>query len=126
MTVPNRIIFSKNLNYFLTKSGKSQKDVCEDLNFSSSTVSDWFSGKKYPRIGTLQILADYFNIKKSQLIEERTVDYLVLNEPASYYLSDSEDILLQLYRDLDKDNKSKLIGYAQALSDNLVKGNNNE
>jgi len=123
MTIPNRIIFSKNLNYFLEKSGKSQKDVCEDLNFSSSTVSDWFSGKKYPRIETLQILADYFNIKKSQLIEERTVDFSLMEEGNHFYVNEDEDSLLKVYRSLDREDKLKLIGYAQALNDHGEKDN---
>jgi transcriptional regulator with XRE-family HTH domain len=123
MTLPNRIIFSKNLNYFLEKSGKTQKDVCEDLNFSSSTVSDWFSGKKYPRIDTLQTLADYFNIKKSQLIEERLVDFSIMEESSHFHLNEDEDNLLKIYRRLDKKDRAKLIGYAQALSDHGNKEN---
>ncbi|CDD27516.1 sOS-response transcriptional repressor LexA [Clostridium sp. CAG:452] len=64
-------IFAKNLNYWMNTRGKTQMDLMNDLNLSSSTVSDWCNAKKYPRMGTVQMLADYLEILKSDLIEER-------------------------------------------------------
>ena len=37
----------------------------------SATVSDWLNEKKYPRIDKIEILANYFKILKSDLIEEK-------------------------------------------------------
>ena len=51
--------------------GKSRKDVCEALGFSYYTLTDWVNGKKYPRMDKVEILADYFGILKSDLIEEK-------------------------------------------------------
>lgn len=64
-------IFAKNLNYWMNNLNKTQTDLMNDLELSSSTVSDWCNAKKYPRMGTVQMLADYFGILKSDLIEER-------------------------------------------------------
>lgn len=64
-------IFAKNLNYWMNNRGKTQMDLMNDLVLSSSTVSDWCNAKKYPRMGTVQMLADYLEILKSDLIEER-------------------------------------------------------
>lgn len=65
-------IFSKNLKYYMDKNGKNQMDLMKDLGFSSSTVSNWCTGLKLPRMDKVQILADYFGILKSDLIEEKS------------------------------------------------------
>lgn len=65
-------IFSKNLKYYMDKNGKNQMDLMKDLGFSSSTVSNWCTGLKLPRMDKVQILADYFGILKSDLIEDKS------------------------------------------------------
>ena len=65
-------IFSKNLKYYMTLNGKNQMDLMNDLHLSSSTVSNWCTGLKLPRMDKVQMLADYFKINKSDLIEEKT------------------------------------------------------
>lgn len=64
-------IFAKNLNYWMNNRNKTQMDLMNDLDLSSSTVSDWCNAKKYPRMGTVQMLADYLEILKSNLIEDK-------------------------------------------------------
>lgn len=64
-------IFSKNLEQLLNKSGKNVSDLSSDLGISYSTVSDWKNGKKMPRGGSLQTLADYFNVNISDLLEQK-------------------------------------------------------
>lgn len=70
ITNKNKQIFAKNLNYYLVKKGKTQSDLVKDLKITASTVSDWATGKNYPRIDKMQLLADYFGILKSDLTEE--------------------------------------------------------
>lgn len=67
-----RHIFVKKLSYYMNKYGKNQMDLMNDLGLSSSTVSSWCTGKKLPRMGKIQMLADYFGIEKSDLIEEKS------------------------------------------------------
>ena len=64
-------IFSKNLNYYMKKHGKTQPDIIAALGINKSTISTWCNGTKMPRMGTIQSLADYFGIKKSDLVEEK-------------------------------------------------------
>lgn len=66
-----RKIFSKNLRYYMNKYNKKQSDLINDLGLSSSTISNWCTGEKLPRMNKVQILADYFHINKSDLIEEK-------------------------------------------------------
>lgn len=45
--------------------------IAEDLGIARSVFNEWMKGKKYPRIDKIEMLADYFGLKKSDLIEER-------------------------------------------------------
>ena len=56
----------------MDEKGKSQKEIAEIVGVSAPTVSEWLSCKKYPRIDKIEILANYFGILKSDLIEENT------------------------------------------------------
>ena len=77
-------IFSKNLRYYMNKNNKKQSDLINDLGFSSSTMSNWCTGEKLPRMNKVQILADYFHINKSDLLEDKSTS----DEEEPYYLND--------------------------------------
>ncbi|WP_203268793.1 helix-turn-helix domain-containing protein [Streptococcus uberis] len=68
----SREIFAKNLDYYMHRKGVDRNKLCEDLNFKYTTVRDWMKGISYPRIGKIEILANYFGIEKSDLIEDKT------------------------------------------------------
>lgn len=70
MSIGNKDVLSKNLKRYIIKSGKDRSTIAEDLGFPYSTVTDWVNGKKYPRIDNIEKLAGYFNISKSELIED--------------------------------------------------------
>lgn len=71
-------IFSKNLKYYMNLNQKNQMDLMNDLHLSSSTVSNWCTGLKLPRMDKVQLLADYFHINKSDLIEDKA------NQPSTH------------------------------------------
>lgn len=73
-TVNNKNVFASNLKRYMRLSGKSRKEICSALGFSYFTFSDWVNGKKYPRMDKVEMLANYFGIKKSDLIEEKEPD----------------------------------------------------
>jgi transcriptional regulator with XRE-family HTH domain len=75
-------IFAQKINYYLVQNGKNQSDLMRDLGLSSSTVSNWCTGLKLPRMGTIQMLADYFGIEKSDLLENKK------SNTEHYYLDD--------------------------------------
>ena len=70
--IGNKEVMSKNLKYYIAKSGKDRRELAEIWGFPYSTVTEWINGKKYPRIDRIEIMADYFGIQKSDLIEEKT------------------------------------------------------
>lgn len=69
MNNSNNLVFSKNLIYYMEQKGIDRIKLCKDLGFKYSTVSEWISAKKYPRMDKIELLAEYFGIKKSYLIE---------------------------------------------------------
>jgi transcriptional regulator with XRE-family HTH domain len=76
-----RRVFVKKLRYYMEKNGKNQMDLMRDLGLSSATVSSWCNGKKLPRMGKIQMLADYFGIEKSDLLEEK-------DDSETYYIDE--------------------------------------
>ena len=67
-------VFAKNLKRYMELSGKTQKELAEIAGVSAPTFNEWVNAKKFPRIDKIQTLADYFGIKKSELIEEKLTD----------------------------------------------------
>jgi len=72
--IGNKAIFSKNLKYYIDKCGKDRRELAEIWGFPYSTLSEWINGRKYPRIDRIEIMADYFGILKSDLIEEKMTE----------------------------------------------------
>ena len=70
--IEQKKIFSKNLNYYLSKANKTQREVADAISVSPQTFNTWCQGIALPRMGKVQRLADYFHIEKSDLIDERT------------------------------------------------------
>lgn len=66
----NKEVLSKNLRKYIAKSGKDRSVIAEDLGFPYSTLTEWINGKKYPRINNIERLATYFEVSKSDLIED--------------------------------------------------------
>lgn len=67
----NREIFAKNLKYYMNYYEKDRNKICDDLKIPYTTFTDWYNGTTYPRIDKIELLANYFNIKKSDLIEDK-------------------------------------------------------
>lgn len=67
-------IFSKNLNKYLKSCGKTQKEVAEAIGVIPQTFNTWCTGQALPRMGKIQALADFFNINKSDLIDDKCSD----------------------------------------------------
>lgn len=72
--IGNKAIMAKNLKYYIERSGKDRRQLAEIWGFPYSTVTGWINGQKYPRIDRIEIMADYFGIQKSDLIEEKLTE----------------------------------------------------
>lgn len=68
----NKEIFAKNLNYYMNINHKDRNDVARDLDLPYTTITSWCKGEFYPRIDKIQLLANYFGIQKSDLVEKKS------------------------------------------------------
>ncbi len=73
--IGNKQTMAKNLSYYVERSGKTKRELAEIIGVASSTFNEWTKGNKYPRIDKIEMLANYFGILKSDLIEERTQEH---------------------------------------------------
>ena len=103
----NKEIFSKNLQYYMGINNKTRYDICKDLNFPYTTFTEWYKGNIYPRIDKIEMLANYFGIKKSDLIEERKKENTKIEDPNQY--------VLDLYNSLTPENQMNTVSYMRAL-----------
>ena len=70
----NKMTMSNNLKKYLNINNISRNQLSESLGISYSTISDWINGKAYPRIDKIEMMANYFGINKSDLVEEHFMD----------------------------------------------------
>lgn len=63
-------IFSLNLKRIMSRQNKNQNDVIKDLDIKQSTFSDWYLGKRIPRMNVIFQLAEYFKVDIRDLIDE--------------------------------------------------------
>ena len=101
----NKEILAKNLAYYLERSGRDQKEVAEVLGVAPSTFNEWMKAKKYPRIDKIEMLANYFGILKSDLIEKVSKDG---HSPSEPQLTEGEQAMLELFR-LVPEDKQQLV-----------------
>ncbi len=66
----NKKTMSNNLKKYLKINKVSRTQLSESLGISYSTISDWINGKSYPRIDKIELMANYFGINKSDLVED--------------------------------------------------------
>lgn len=107
----NKEIFSRNLKRYIEKSGRSQREIAEEIGVGQSTFTDWVKGRIYPRMDKVEKLANYFGIKKSDLVED--VNF------GKSEISDKEQEILDLFHKVPDEKKEFLLKMIQAAIDTL-------
>ena len=102
--IGNKETMSKNLKYYIERSGKDRKELADIWGFPYSTVTEWINGRKYPRIDRIEVMAEYFGILKSDLIEEKT------EQPTEYDgLSEKRKALMQFAMSVPEDKAEMIL-----------------
>ena len=107
MKVENKEIFANNLSFYMEKKGVDRNKLCADLNLKYTTVRDWLKGITYPRIGKIELLANYFNINKSDLIENK----VITTQPSDSLL----EAITNTARQLNANNKKTVLRTSEEL-----------
>ncbi|WP_322391821.1 XRE family transcriptional regulator [Staphylococcus aureus] len=65
----NKEIMAKNISRLMKENNIDRNKLSRDLKISYTTLSDWINAKTYPRIDKIEMLAKYFGVEKSSLVE---------------------------------------------------------
>ena len=85
-----RKILSENLEQLMKQNNVTQIELSEAIGVSQSTISNWIKELKYPRIGKVEELAEYFNVPKSRITERQDVKREGQDTIAAHF--DKEDL----------------------------------
>ena len=113
----NKEVFAKNLTFYVARSGRDQREIAETVGVAASTFNEWVKGKKYPRIDKIEMLAHYFGILKSDLIEDQNGKDSSPSEPQ---LTGVDKELFEALKQMPKEKKLWLLEMIQG-SNNLNK-----
>ena len=116
MALGNKDIMASNIKYYMSKYDIDRNKLCTDLDLKYMTVSDWINAKSYPRIDKIEMLANYFGVKKSDLVEQKAdhnnnlpskgVKIPVLGDVAAGIPIEAVEEILD-YEEIDEDLASK-------------------
>ena len=70
----NKEVLSKNIKKYMELRNVDRMAVVEATGISYNTLSDWINGKNYPYIDKIEILANFFQCNKADLIEDISKD----------------------------------------------------
>lgn len=77
----NKEILAENLKYYMELNHKDRNDIARDLDIPYTTITSWLKAEFYPRIDKIEMLANYFEIKKSDLVEKKENN--IVSSPSS-------------------------------------------
>ena len=114
----NKEIFSRNLKRIMEQKGVSRQDLSKVLGVSYFTISDWVNGKKYPRMDKVEMLAAYFGILKSDLIEGKGTNKTL---PQVQTLTEEEVMLLEMFRQIPEEHQRVFLDMGRVYANSLKK-----
>lgn len=98
-------IVSKNLKRIMYEHEKTQADVSRDLNINKATLSSWMTGTRVPRMKMVDILCNYFNVTRQDIMEEQST------------VTDEDTQLLNLFHKLNPEGRAMALTQLQLLAD---------
>ncbi len=102
----------KNLKKIVKSYNKSLTSLAVELEVSQEAISQYISGKIFPKTKTIIQMAKILNTSTDYLL-----DLTDNPNPSNFVLSEEENVLIQNYRKLNKDHKLKAETYIEALRD---------
>lgn len=62
-------VFVKNIQKFLEEKNYTQKELADFVGVSNTTVNNWVNGYSMPRMNKVDLICNFFNISRSDLLE---------------------------------------------------------
>ena len=116
----NKAIMAENIQRLMDSRGIDRNKICADLGFKYTTFTDWVKGNTYPRIDKIEMMANYFGVPKSQLVEKYVEDgYYSDTEAAEFaeYLRTRPGarMLFSAAKDISKEEMEETVKYIEFL-----------
>lgn len=118
-TLGNKEIMAENISFYMEKFGITRKKLSADLDISYTTLTDWIKGKTYPRIDKIEMLANYFKISKSDLVErkEPTTTLTLINDTSKQLNDDKQVEVLEFAKQKLTEQESNVVEFPQQVVD---------
>ena len=107
----NKKVFAKNLERCLKRADKTQRELAKAIGVHPATICDWLGERAYPRMDKVQLIAEFFGISKSELVEENYV--------AKETISGKEQKLLDLFHNVPEEHRDGLLDLIEVYAKNL-------
>ena len=115
----NKAIMAENIQRLMDSRGIDRNKICADLGLKYTTFTDWVKGNTYPRIDKIELLANYFGVPKSELVEKHTEGYYTDLEAAEFaeYLRTRPGarMLFSAAKDITKEEMEETVKYIEFL-----------
>lgn len=106
----------KNLNNLLKEKNITQLNLSMKIGITQETISAYINGKAKPSADTLIKIADHFNTTTDYILDRTNIncriEYVKPNN-----LTEDEFNIINKYRNLSKEYKSKIEAYIDGLND---------
>lgn len=63
-------IVARNIRRIAYEHHRTQADISRDLKIPQATVSTWMNGQRMPRMDKIEILCNYFQVSRADIMEE--------------------------------------------------------
>lgn len=116
----NKAIMAENIQRLMDRKGIDRNKICADLGFKYTTFTDWVKGKTYPRIDKIEMMANYFGVNKSDLVEKHIEGGYYTDKEAAEYAEmlrtrPNARLLFSAAKDISKEDMQKAVEYIEFL-----------
>ena len=108
---------SEKIFELLKQKDMSQKEFSERTGISQSTISDWKRKKTNPAADKILKICEVLQVSPSELLEEDEIEANKKRAGDYVLFSKDERFLVESYRNLEQNQKERLMGYMRALQD---------
>ena len=111
MTIGERIL------EIVREKGMTQKEFSQKTGIPESTMSSWKGRKQNPSIDKLMVICDVLKTDPYYILSGTKGNEKLNNDYVMVYRNDEEYKVLVEYGNMDRDKRTRLLGYIDALKD---------
>ena len=116
----NKAIMAENIQRLMDSRGIDRNKICSDLGFKYTTFTDWVKGNTYPRIDKIEMMANYFGVNKSELVEKHVEGGYYTNAEAAEFAEylrtrPGARMLFSVAKDMSKEEMEETVKYIEFL-----------